>query len=203
MVGFPSPEAAAREVPLLTYWSNPATAAKIALRRKKAHEHSLEQTINQIGTLEQQVNAIESANINRETLAAMEKAAEAMKQIHGKLTPEKVDETMYVGCRACGSIPEVRWGQVQYVSATNGLINTGRRFAIKTLSARRLSMPSQAIPSESRSTRTSSRPNWRSCSRRHSTTRCLALATYPSAMPFTGCPLPQTESVSGPLTRYT
>jgi hypothetical protein len=70
-------------------------AAKVALRRKKAHEHSLEQTISQIGTLEQQINAIESANINRETLAAMERAGDAMKQIHGKLTPEKVDETMY------------------------------------------------------------------------------------------------------------
>ncbi|KAI1459151.1 Snf7-domain-containing protein [Annulohypoxylon moriforme] len=69
-------------------------AAKAALRRKKGHEHSLEQTISQIGTLEQQINAIESANINRETLAAMERAGEAMKQIHGKLTPEKVDETM-------------------------------------------------------------------------------------------------------------
>jgi len=70
------------------------TAAKAALRRKKTHEHSMEQTIAQIGTLEQQINSIESANINRETLAAMEKAGEAMKQIHGKLTPEKVDETM-------------------------------------------------------------------------------------------------------------
>ncbi|EOO04022.1 putative vacuolar-sorting protein snf7 protein [Phaeoacremonium minimum UCRPA7] len=69
-------------------------AAKAALKRKKAHEHSLEQTQAQIGTLEQQINAIESANINRETLAAMERAGEAMKQIHGKLTPEKVDETM-------------------------------------------------------------------------------------------------------------
>ncbi|CAK7200957.1 ESCRT-III subunit protein snf7 [Sporothrix eucalyptigena] len=69
-------------------------AAKAALRRKKAHEHSLEQTQAQVGTLEQQVNAIESANINRETLAAMERAATAMKQIHGGLTPEKVDETM-------------------------------------------------------------------------------------------------------------
>ncbi|KAK0616051.1 vacuolar-sorting protein SNF7 [Bombardia bombarda] len=68
--------------------------AKAALRRKKTHEHSLEQTMGQIGTLEQQINAIESANINRETLAAMERAADAMKQIHGKLTPEKVDETM-------------------------------------------------------------------------------------------------------------
>ena len=72
------------------------TAAKAALRRKKQHEHSLEQTLGQIGTLDQQINAIESANINRETLAAMERASEAMKQIHGKLTPEKVDDTMYV-----------------------------------------------------------------------------------------------------------
>lgn len=70
-------------------------AAKQALRRKKQHEHSLEQTMGQIGTLEQQINAIESANINRETLAAMERASEAMKHIHGKLTPEKVDETMW------------------------------------------------------------------------------------------------------------
>ncbi|KAL7622786.1 ESCRT-III subunit protein snf7 [Parahypoxylon ruwenzoriense] len=69
-------------------------AAKAALRRKKNQEHSLEQTISQIGTLEQQINAIESANINRETLAAMERAGEAMQIIHGKLTPEKVDETM-------------------------------------------------------------------------------------------------------------
>ncbi|KAF5010856.1 hypothetical protein FDECE_3001 [Fusarium decemcellulare] len=69
-------------------------AAKAALRRKKTHEHSLEQTVAQIGTLETQINAIESANINRETLAAMEKASEAMKGIHKNLTPEQVDETM-------------------------------------------------------------------------------------------------------------
>lgn len=73
------------------------TAAKTALKRKKQHEHSLEQTQAQIGTLEQQINAIESANINKETLLAMEKASEAMKQIHGKLTVDKVDETMYAG----------------------------------------------------------------------------------------------------------
>ncbi|CAJ2502336.1 Uu.00g097300.m01.CDS01 [Anthostomella pinea] len=69
-------------------------AAKVALRRKKTHEHSLDQTISQIGTLEQQINSIESANINRETLAAMERAGDAMKHIHGKLTVDKVDETM-------------------------------------------------------------------------------------------------------------
>lgn len=66
------------------------------MKRKKTHQHSQEQTVAQIGTLEQQINSIESANINRETLAAMEKAGDAMKQIHGKLTPGKVDETMYV-----------------------------------------------------------------------------------------------------------
>ncbi|KAJ2982696.1 hypothetical protein NUW58_g6391 [Xylaria curta] len=70
------------------------TAAKAALRRKKTHEHSLDQTIAQIGTLEQQINAIESANINRETLAAMQRAGEAMQGIHGKLTVDKVDQTM-------------------------------------------------------------------------------------------------------------
>lgn len=66
------------------------------MRRKKGHEQRLEQTQSQILTLEQQVNAIESANINRETLAAMERAGKAMKSIHQNLTPEKVDETMCV-----------------------------------------------------------------------------------------------------------
>jgi charged multivesicular body protein 4 len=70
------------------------TTAKAALRRKKIHEHNLEQTLNHIGTIEQQVNAIESANINQETFMAMQRAGEAMKSIHGKLTPTKVDETM-------------------------------------------------------------------------------------------------------------
>lgn len=70
------------------------TAAKAALRRKKLHEHALDQTLGQIGTLEQQINAIESANINRETLEAMTRASAAMKQIHSGLTPDKVDEAM-------------------------------------------------------------------------------------------------------------
>lgn len=52
--------------------------------------------MSQIGTLEQQINAIESANINMETLEAMKKAGKAMEDIHGKLTVDKVDETMCV-----------------------------------------------------------------------------------------------------------
>lgn len=72
------------------------TAAMAAIKRKKNIEQQLGQTQGQIGTLEHQINAIESANINRETLAAMQKASEAMKSIHGKLNPDKVDEIMYV-----------------------------------------------------------------------------------------------------------
>ncbi|KAK2763842.1 ESCRT-III subunit protein snf7 [Arachnomyces sp. PD_36] len=70
------------------------TAAKSALRRKKVHERSLEQTNAQIAQVEQQIYSIESANINQETLNAMKDAGGAMKKIHGGLTIEKVDETM-------------------------------------------------------------------------------------------------------------
>jgi hypothetical protein len=73
-----------------------SVAARAALRRKKQHEHTQEQTTAQISTLEQQIYSIEAANINRETLAAMEQAGKAMQQIHGKLNIDKVDETMYV-----------------------------------------------------------------------------------------------------------
>ncbi|KAL9005486.1 MAG: hypothetical protein Q9188_001764 [Gyalolechia gomerana] len=70
------------------------TAARAALKRKKQHEHSLEQTNGQISMLEQQIYSIESANINQETLAAMKNAGAAMKTIHGKMTMEDVDVTM-------------------------------------------------------------------------------------------------------------
>jgi len=69
-------------------------AARAALKRKKQHEHSFNQTQSQIAQLEQQIYSIESANINYETLKAMENAGKAMKAIHGGLTMEKVDSTM-------------------------------------------------------------------------------------------------------------
>jgi charged multivesicular body protein 4 len=72
------------------------TAAKNALRRKKQFETTLEQTRGQIMTLESQIYSIEAANINKETLDAMKNASAAMKQIHGGLTIDKVDQTMYV-----------------------------------------------------------------------------------------------------------
>lgn len=46
--------------------------------------------------LEQQVYSIEAANINHETLQAMKQAGAAMEQIHGGMSIEQVDETMYV-----------------------------------------------------------------------------------------------------------
>ncbi|KAF7846426.1 hypothetical protein BT93_L4387 [Corymbia citriodora subsp. variegata] len=69
-------------------------AAKAALRRKKMHEKTLDQTSAQIAQIEQQVYAIEAANINQETLNAMKNAGKAMKEIHGGMTIDKVDETM-------------------------------------------------------------------------------------------------------------
>ncbi|KZF19605.1 Snf7-domain-containing protein [Xylona heveae TC161] len=82
-------DAAARK-----FVSTNKNAAKSALRRKKQHEHSLEQTSAQISTLEQQIYSIEAANINQETLKAMQNAGAAMKRIHGGLTMDKVDSTM-------------------------------------------------------------------------------------------------------------
>jgi charged multivesicular body protein 4A/B len=76
--------------------SFPLAAAKAALRRKKVHERSLQQTNDQIAQVEQQIYSIEAANINQETLNAMKTAGKAMKDIHGNLTIDKVDATMYV-----------------------------------------------------------------------------------------------------------
>jgi hypothetical protein len=58
------------------------------------HEKTLEQTIAQMQQVEQQIYSIEAANINQETLNAMKNAGQAMKQIHGNLTIDKVDATM-------------------------------------------------------------------------------------------------------------
>jgi hypothetical protein len=70
--------------------------AKAALRRKKAFEHTYEQTGAQILTLEKEIYSIETANINKETLDAMKNAGAAMKGIHAGLTIDKVDNVMYV-----------------------------------------------------------------------------------------------------------
>lgn len=102
--------------------------ARNALKRKKQHEHSLEQTNGQISMLEQQIYSIESANINQETLLAMKNAGAAMKQIHGKMKMEDVDVTMYVLSR--------------FLDATCCLYHTFQRPIHPTLSPSTLSKPS-------------------------------------------------------------
>ncbi|OSC98969.1 Snf7-domain-containing protein [Trametes coccinea BRFM310] len=69
-------------------------AATNALRRKKVTEQELERLQNTRFGLEMQVNTLESASFNAENMAAMKKASEALKTIHGKLTIDKVDQTM-------------------------------------------------------------------------------------------------------------
>lgn len=69
-------------------------AATAALKRKKATEQELERLQGTRFQLEMQVNTLESASFNAETMAAMKKAAGALKDIHGTLNIDKVDATM-------------------------------------------------------------------------------------------------------------
>jgi hypothetical protein len=59
--------------------------ATAALRSKKAHETELDRLAGTRLQLEMQVNTLESANLNAETMAAMKKASEALGTIHGNL----------------------------------------------------------------------------------------------------------------------
>lgn len=71
-----------------------ATVATAALRQKKAFEGELDRIAGTRLTLESQVNALESANMNLETINAMKKGSDALKSIHGNLNIDKVDNTM-------------------------------------------------------------------------------------------------------------
>lgn len=68
--------------------------AQAALRQKKVYENELDRIAGTRMTLETQVNAIESANMNLETMTAMRKGADALRNIHGSLNIDKVDGTM-------------------------------------------------------------------------------------------------------------
>ena len=59
--------------------------ATAALRRKKASEAELDRLAGTRLQLEMQVNTLESANLNAETILAMKKASDALKVIHGSL----------------------------------------------------------------------------------------------------------------------
>ena len=60
-------------------------AALAALQRKKMLEKDLDKWTSTKNTIEQQVFALENANINLETMKAMQAGASAMKGIHGSL----------------------------------------------------------------------------------------------------------------------
>jgi len=68
--------------------------ALAALRQKKLYEGELEQLSGRRLTLETQVNAIESANMNLETMNAMREGARVLKGIHGNLNIDRVDAQM-------------------------------------------------------------------------------------------------------------
>lgn len=69
-------------------------AALMALKKKKQYEAQIEKLSASRMTVETQVLAIESANVNLETIKAMSDGAKAMKSIHGELNVDKVDKTM-------------------------------------------------------------------------------------------------------------
>ncbi|KAK7061676.1 vacuolar sorting protein [Favolaschia claudopus] len=68
--------------------------ATSALKRKRANETQLEQLRGQQMQLEMQVNTLESANLNKETMDAMKKAAQVLSEIHAGMSVVKVDQTM-------------------------------------------------------------------------------------------------------------
>lgn len=70
------------------------TAAQAALRQKKVYENELDRLAGTRMTLETQVNAIENANMNIETMRAMQRGFDALKGIHGSMNIDKVDNTM-------------------------------------------------------------------------------------------------------------
>lgn len=61
------------------------TVATAALKRKKMNEMELNRLGESRLHLEMQVNTLEAANMNAETMAAMKKASEALGHIHGNL----------------------------------------------------------------------------------------------------------------------
>lgn len=137
-------------------------AAKNALRRKKVHEKNLEQTTAQIVQLEQQIYSIEAANINQETLKAMEAAGAAMAKIHGSMTLDTVDQTMYV--------VSLRYHLSDGNTATD--YGLGIHFANSTNSAPKSHKPLQAPIWSTNQTRPIWKRNSRAWSRRPWTSGC-------------------------------
>eukprot|EP00753_Platysulcus_tardus_P008101 PLAT15622.1.p1 GENE.PLAT15622.1~~PLAT15622.1.p1 ORF type:complete len:246 (+),score=138.66 PLAT15622.1:47-739(+) len=68
--------------------------AIFCLKRKKMYEAEIEKIGGARMTLESQIMSLESATVNMETFKAMRAGAAAMKDVHGKMTVDKVDDMM-------------------------------------------------------------------------------------------------------------
>lgn len=86
-------------------------------------------------TLEREIYSIETANINKETLDAMKNAGTAMKQIHGDLTIDKVDNVMYA------FLPLFVHPFSISRTSTNAIYLTGKIYANNTPSAKKSVKP--------------------------------------------------------------
>ncbi|KAG9317523.1 Snf7-domain-containing protein [Chiua virens] len=73
--------------------SNKAVATQ-ALRRKKQSEAEMERLNGQRLQLEQQINTLESANLNLETMKALKQSSDVLNRIHGNMSINDVDSTM-------------------------------------------------------------------------------------------------------------
>ncbi|CEP10023.1 hypothetical protein [Parasitella parasitica] len=69
-------------------------AALLALKKRKALEVHIENIHNAQMNIENQIMALENANVNMETFNAMRIGADALKITHGKMDIDKVDATM-------------------------------------------------------------------------------------------------------------
>src|ERR1700760_4437929 len=106
-------------------------------------------------TLEREIYSIETANINKETLEAMKNASKAMKDIHGGLTIEKVDQTMYV-----------RLNMFCFME-TNHNHGTGKNFEINMLLSRKLARRLHRLLLDKVSMKQSWMRNSRLCSKKN------------------------------------
>ena len=71
--------------------------ATAALKRRKLNEQELDRLQGTRFQLEMQVNTLESASFNTETMNAMKQAAKALSDIHGKLYVFASDPHLYWG----------------------------------------------------------------------------------------------------------
>ena len=77
-----------------------------ALKRKKVTETELDRLAGTRLQLEMQVNTLESANLNAETMQAMKKASDALKVIHNGLCVLSYfsDCLLDLGTRECSAV---------------------------------------------------------------------------------------------------